>query len=457
MVPEAEIRLDNKYFDNMKKLVIVIASIAMMLCGTDVFAQGKFGADSAECIKYLSYYSEYYKQKNYDDAIPSWRQAYHLCPPTARQNMLIEGTTLIRELIKKNAKNPEYRAALVDTLLTLHNLRAQYYPTYAVSALNNKGLDVANYLRNDSKRSFEEYSSIVAANKQLTKPNIFIFHMQSALDLHGKGQISTEDIIKVYQDDIAYIEKAKGKDDKENEAIRKAKTDLESLFISSKVASCENLIELFTPRYEANPEDLQLAETIVRIMSMTEGCTDNNLFLNAATTMYRLSPSYTSAYFLYRLNGTQGNVKDAIKYLEEAIAYPESDNLQDADYSYELAVFCHKNAQNGKAYEAARKAVELNPEIAGKCYFLIGSIWGSTTCGGDEIERRAPYWVAVDYLQKAKAADESLAEEANRMIAQFAKFYPQTAEAFMYDITDGDSYTVRCGGMTAVTTVRTQK
>jgi hypothetical protein len=35
-------------------------------------------------------------------------------------------------------------------------------------------------------------------------------------------------------------------------------------------------------------------------------------------------------------------------------------------------------------------------------------------------------------------------------------YFPETAEAFMYDITKGQSYTVVCGGMRATTTVRTR-
>ena len=66
----------------MKKLSLVIAAVAVLL-GTNAFAQGKYGADSAECIKYLSYYKEYFKQKNYDESFPSWRKAYQICPPTA--------------------------------------------------------------------------------------------------------------------------------------------------------------------------------------------------------------------------------------------------------------------------------------------------------------------------------------------------------------------------------------
>ena len=64
--------------------------------------------------------------------------------------------------------------------------------------------------------------------------------------------------------------------------------------------------------------------------------------------------------------------------------------------------------------------------------------------------------MAVDYLIKARNADSSLTEDCNRLIGQYSSYYPQKAEAFMYDVTDGQSYTVSCGGMRATTTVRTQ-
>ena len=119
----------------MKRITLAILSCAALaLSGTDVFAQGKWGADSAECIKYMSYYKEYYKQKAYDEALPNWRKAYAICPATASQNMLIDGTSLLRRLIAKNASNAAYKDALVDSLLTLHDTRAKYYPKYAVTA-----------------------------------------------------------------------------------------------------------------------------------------------------------------------------------------------------------------------------------------------------------------------------------------------------------------------------------
>ena len=442
----------------MKKFVLLISVAAMALLGSSkVSAQGKYGADSVECIKYLSYYTEYYKQKNYDAALPNWRQAYKYCPPTSRYSMLSDGTTLLRNLIQKNQNNPVYKEQLVDSLMTLYNQRVQYWPKYATSSLNNMALDMYNYMKDEPAKLLEGLTEIIAQTKSQTRPNIFLFQLNTAVDLYKKGMLDPETVISVYETGAQYLSEVKPKNDVEARSIEKTLTDFESIFITSQVASCDNLIALFTPRLEADPQNLDLSKNIVRMMSLTEGCMDNDLFLNAVQTVYNLEPSYSSAYYLYRLYSSRSDFDNAVKYMEEAINSVDSDTVTDAGYYFELAAFSFKNGKNAKAYEAAQKAVELDPTVAGKAYMLMGTIWGSTICGGNEVERRAPYWVAVDFMTKAKNADPALADEANNYIRQYANYYPAASEAFMYDVVDGQSYTVSCGGMRAVTTVRTQK
>lgn len=239
----------------------------------------------------------------------------------------------------------------------------------------------------------------------------------------------------------------------------KIKTDMENLFVSSKVADCDKLIELYTPRFEANPQDVELAGKIVRFMATADDCMNNDLFISAVTLMHESAPSASSAYMLYRLNSSNGNVDLALKYIEEAIASEDSDAATDAEYYYELAVYCYKSGRALKAEQAARNVIPnaASGELKGKAYMLLGSIWGNVRCEGNDIQKRAPYWVAVDFLEKAKAADPSLAADANKQIAQFKQYYPQTADAFMFDILDGQSYEVSCNGFRATTTVRTQK
>lgn len=441
---------------NMKKLSIIIAA-ALCVFGLNSNAQGKWGADSAECIKYMSYYQEYFKQKNYDEAIPSWRKAYELCPATASQNLLINGTTLVKRLIQKNANNPEYRQALVDTLMTLYRQRAEFYPKNSVTAYNNMGLDMANFVKNNPGFLYENYGKIIEANKEAVRARILLFHLQSAVDMYQNGELSAEDVIAVYQRDADMMETLKAKDDKEIEENKSIKTDMGSIFAASKIASCENLIALFGPRIDADPNNLQLATSIVTTMSFAPDCNDNDVFLKAVTSMNALNPSATSSYYLFRLHSARNNVEEAIKYMTAAIDSDETDHAKDTEYTFELAAFCYKNGLNAKAYEYANQVVAMGDELDGKAYFLMGNIWGSTRCGGDEIATRAPMWVACDYMAKAKNADPSLAEEANRYIGQYSAYFPKTEDAFMYDLTNGDSYVVSCGGMRATTTVRTTK
>lgn len=434
----------------MKKTTLVLLAAAMALIGTKASAQGKYGADSAECIKYLSYYVEYYKNKNYDEALPNWRKAYSLCPPTARENMLIQGSTLMQKEIAK-AKDAELRKARIDTLLTLQDQRAATYPKNKVKALNNKGLYVAQYVK-DNEYAYAQYNSIIDENKAETLPNIFLLDLNAAIELYKEKKVDAEEVINCYQksqDILATLE--------QNEENDKLKADIEGLFIQSQVASCDNLISLFTPRFEAAPDDMTLVSNIVKMLGTTEGCQNNDLFLKAVTIMHQNEPSASSAYYLYKLNSAKGEVEAATNYFEEALASEDADASKLADWQLEYATFCVKNGINGKGFEAAKKAAELSPANQGKAYYLIGTIWGSVRCGGNEVTGRANYWVAIDYLQKAKAADASLTDDCNKLIGAYSVYFPQAAEAFMYDLKSGDSYTVSCGGMKATTTVRTQK
>ena len=440
----------------MKKLLTIALTVAALFAGTTLSAQGKWGADSAECIKFLSYYKEYYKQKSYDDATPNWRQAYHFCPATANQNMLIDGTTLIKRLIEKNASNPEYRAALVDTLMTLYQVRADNYPKYAVTALNNKGIDMNKYIKDDYRALYEGYNAIIAANGSNSKPQFFLFDLNAAIELFKLGELSAEEVIENYQSGINYLDAATPKNDIEAEQIQSVKNDMGSTFAACKVASCDHLLELYGPKLAADPDNYQLAGSIVKTMGMTDDCINNELFLKAVTVVYNNKPTASAAYSLYKLNSIQDNVDDAIKYLEEAIASEDSDAATDAQYMYELASYCYSNGKVEKAYDTAGEVAKGENAFAGKSYYLMGIIWSQMHCGGNEITSKANFWAAVDFFAKAKAADPSLAEDCNRYIGRYSSNYPDKADAFMYNLQSGQAYTVSCGGISARTTVKTR-
>ena len=437
----------------MKKFSIIILTL---LLAVPIFAQGRYGKDSAECVKYLSYYSELVKQNNLKDAAPFWRQAFTLCPPTANQNMLINGQRIIRGEIAQNRKDPVRYKELVDTLLMLSDIRAQYYPQYAVKSLDNKAIDVVNFYGSDYEAQYKLLTDILTQIKTEASPVVFVKQMQATAEMYKNEKLDPEAVMGNYTTISGYL------DDKiaasNNHEYRDAKRDVETILIDCGVASCDNLVALYTPRFEASPNDEALLSNMVKMLSKSE-CMNTDLFLHAIVALNEINPTASSVYGLYRLYSSRDENTKAAESLERAISLLNPDDVQTkADYTFELATYYFKKCgKAAAAVEKAKEATEIDESYKGKAYLLIGTIWGAQKCGGDEVSSRAHFWVAVDYLQRAAAADASVAEEANGLAAQYRRYFPKTEDAFFLDITDGSGYTVSCGGMTERTTVRTNK
>jgi tetratricopeptide (TPR) repeat protein len=284
--------------------------------------------------------------------------------------------------------------------MTIYDQRVQYFPKYAVSSLNNKALDMNTYMKDEPMKLLEGLTAIIEQTKEKTRTNVFIFQLNTAIDLYKDGLVDPETVIDIYDKGVMYLGQVTAKNDVEARNIEKTITDFETLFIQSQVASCENLIALFTPRVEADPQNLDLAKNVVKIMSITEGCTDNDLYLNAVNTMYAMEPSAKSAYYLYRLYSGRNDYENAVKYIEEAIASEESDAVTDAGYYYELAVYSLKSRNTSKAYSAAQKKVTADKNL----WALYDAVKAAKAAGNAKAEAAA---------QKKLDAAKAAADKAN--------------------------------------------
>ena len=188
----------------MKKLTFILLAVMATFMGQNASAQGKYGADSAECIKYLSYYQEYYKQKNYDSALPNWRKAYAICPATASQNLFVHGSTLMNREINKNRKNAALFQAQVDSLLTLQDQRLEFYPRTAkgvdqkATILNNKGQYMINFRSDDSQYLYDNLTAIINELGSETKGGLLVNNLQAAINLYRDGKLQDDDVINMF-------------------------------------------------------------------------------------------------------------------------------------------------------------------------------------------------------------------------------------------------------------------
>ncbi len=442
----------------MKKVLLFFAFAVMAVFSASAQSTVDYGPNAEECKKYISFYSDYFKQKNYDAALPNWRKAYALCPVTSRYSILTHGTTLMKYLISKNKLNPQYTNELVDSLMVIYQQRIDNWPKYRKASLNNYALDLYNYYKDNPKVLYEGLSNAVTQLGPDTEAKTFPIYMKVACDLYNEGTLDLDKVIEAYENSMNFLNQVNTEGNEiKAKTIEKTRGEVDAIFGASGVASCENLVAIYTPQFEADPTNNELAKSIASKLAKVEGGLDTDLFINTMSVWYQNEPSSTSAYMLYKLYSSRGEIDNAYKFLENAIAAEDSNADTDAGYFLELAVLASKNGNNPYAISAATKAIEISDIVDGKAYMVIGTIWGSVVCSGNDIEQRAKYWVATDYMNKAKNADASLADDCNNYISQYRAFYPAYQDAFMYGYVDGQPYNVSCSGMRADTTVKTQK
>ncbi len=426
------------------------AATLSLICSSQshtAMAQQKNGL-SPDCIKYMSYYTQDYKAKKYDDALLYWRKALAACPPTASQNMYIHGTTMYTKLYNKTT-DAAARSAIVDTVLMLQDMRMEHFPAKRLSILNNKGGYIVNYRSKDSRFLYDNLGPIVTELGPQASETILVNYMKSAVDLYKAGDLSADALIETFATEDAVFESAT------SDQFEKARGVVESLFSESGAASCESLLSIYGPRFTQAPENTSLASTILRLLGSVDGCVDNDLYLKAATCVHESEPSYRSAYALYRMQMAKGNSAEALDYLEEASGFAVEGSEEQAKTTLELAQLAYKEGQRSKAYSAAKRVTAMAPAYAGKAWLLIGNLWSSSR-PEKEVDKFAKLWAAADCYARAKAADDSLKVDADAQIASVSKYYPAAADMFMYELSAGQGYSISVEGMSAYTTVRTR-
>jgi tetratricopeptide (TPR) repeat protein len=448
----------------MKKIKVFFAmAVALFLVGSvSANAQGKYGKDSAQCVNYLNFYKDYLKQfratksaGNLKEAANQWRGAFKTCPPKASQNLFVDGRTIYQNLIR-GEKDAAAIQGMVDTIMLIHKTRQENFAKSKAAVAENIAFDMLTYYGNSNpEKVVEAINNNIAVSGNKVKADLLVAYMQKASELYQAGKMSGESILKAYTDFSAIIDAQVAANP--TEANKTKRGAFENAFVTSGVATCDNLVAVFTPRFEAEPTNVEVVKPIVSLLGSDSVCVNSDLFLKAVTALHQIEPSYTSSYFLYKLHASKDNTDEAVKFLEEAIASEESDALKDGELTMELAVYNFKVGRHAKAVAAAKAAIEKDAAQGGKANLLMANIWAGQKCTAQDMDNRAKYWVAVDYLNKAKAADETLAEEVNKLSAQYRQYFPKTEDAFMYDLTDGKPYTISCGGMSATTTVRTTK
>jgi len=167
----------------MKNLYAVFVVVLFLFSINTASAQGRFGKDSVDCVKNLSYYLDFAKQKDWRGAYPFWINALKFCPPTASQNLYTHGVHIMKYMIEQTT-DPTLRKERIDTLLMLYDVRMANYAVNQSDVLSQKAEDLLTFRPEDVEGVQKLFVQAVMAGKEKTSPYIMITAMQKTIELY---------------------------------------------------------------------------------------------------------------------------------------------------------------------------------------------------------------------------------------------------------------------------------
>ena len=410
-----------------------------------ISAQSKYGMDENACKENLSMFREYYKQKNYQDALSPWRWAFKTCPASSG-NIYKNGPKIIKERIKLDKQNKE---AYIDTLMMIFDQRLKYGFGEEGYILGLKGYEL---LLADKSRSNEAFMLMDQGIKLSGNKSDFrtvYGYMKAAVNLEKRGEKSKEDVLNVYNIISNIISYNINNQSKVTKYFIQYSEKIENLF--TPYANCDDLINLFSKKFDSSKENVSELKRIVEILD-SKDCNESDLFFKATEALHILEPSSMSADKMSKMCILKGNSSNAVSFAKEAISLEEDLN-QKAKYYLTLA----DAYRSIGSYSSARSAVYSSLEIRkdwGEAYMSLGNIYisGANQCGSD-FEKTTVYWVAVDAFQKA-LKDEETQLRASKSINTYSKYFPTKETCFFNGIESGSKHMVECW-INKNTTVRT--
>ena len=417
----------------------------------------KYGQDSIQCLTNLSLYREFFKQwkksgyksESVVDAIGPWRKVLLECPK-ASLNTFVDGATIIGYMISK-AETPELKNAYIDTLMLVYDIRLKYFGKEGY-VHGRKGMGLFSY---DPSRVEEVYGmlekSIVICGNETEYAVVDLF-FRLTIELFTSDLAEKSLILENYDITSNIVDYHIDNDTKYASRYENVKNHIESSF--EPFASCEDLIPLYTVKLKADPNNVELLKKVTFMLDK-KGCDDSPLYFDASVKLHELEPSPESAFHIGKMMYNKQNYTEAIVYLNEGLGMENVDMLETC---YFALADCYKNIKDfPSSVKMAKEVIKLNSSD-GRPYILIGDMYAETAgkCGSNDLEKKAPFWAAVDKYYQAKKIDPELSDVVNQRISAYSKQFPTAEMIFFHDYSEGQSYTVNCW-FNEPTTIRAAK
>ncbi len=403
--------------------------------------------DSIHCLQELSVASVALEKKMYAHAVDPWKSLFENCPDMSVR-IYSDGVRLWEYFIQKT-EDESVRQAYVDTLLMVYDKRLQYfgknekYPEGWI--LGRKGMEIVKYRRSNFhslKEAYDLFSKSYSLRKEQTEPAVLVTWMHTAKILNNERLISNNAFMTDYVTVYGLVENQRFQENYNATICRKVKGALTSIIQRVDIDNCEVFNQMLgSPQQMTHltSEEINMYQKVMEI----SGCRETDLFTALLVKQYELNPSADAACDLARVFIRQKRFIKAADFYKEAALKSTNDSLKAVCY-FELAVLTDgffKNPMEARKY--AKHSSDLMPRW-GKPHLLLGSIYAreAVNVSGNEFEKNAVYWLAVDEFLTAIGKDNSCKKEAQRQIDVYTRYFPDKQSCFFQGLDEGQEFIV---------------
>jgi len=424
-----------------------------------------------ECIGQVSLFSEYCKAKQFADAYEPWLEVYKNCP-NANKAIYSKGSQIL-EWKYKNATTAEEKVQIAQLAMQMYDKRIKYFgddPKYPVAyILGQKAVDFYAYYPEDAtnmeaygwlKQSVEGMgtNSQLSVLVKLAEVSTAIYKSQPATfaDQYIADYSKVSDILQKIWDNPA---------SKNATQAAQQKDYVDGLFAASGAASCDKMDELYKDYVVSNGQYL---EDMLKMMKLFKsvGCTESEVYFAASVAAHKLQPTEESAVGCAKMCVKKEDWENAVAYYVQALdLVDEATPENKGDYYLAMAtIMMDKLHRYTDARTFARRAMDANSSLSGRCYLLIGLCYAAAQpyqapeypAAKAAILNKTVFWAAVDQFQKAKQY-EDCADDAAKLIAAYSKYFPTKEDLFDLQAVFVDGYFIVGGWINEKTTCRPAK
>lgn len=405
--------------------------------------------DEAECRKYRSLAGEEIKLKNYRNAADMYLKAMTFCDACEEAS----GNTIVYDNMKfafselwKAEKDEVRKKELADSVEWIYTSRIEKCGT-----VTDKWKGQYGYFLFKSKRDYEKAANLlndyVRIKKEKAGLNYIYGQYKATYYTYKKTKLNSwrDSLITKYFVYNEYLDLLK--DGKQGKYVPKIRAGIEDILMGKILKDCDEIskvLETKVGQFADMTKEAKL-EFCTKAVGLLEKkkCVDQPIYLNILETQYEVladSLKAKGAYDLGKYNEDKKDYKKAADWYAKAVIQNSDPAVADKYKMGKLRMMFRKG--NYKA--AFSLAKSIGGEYKGDALKLAAQCIAQTanTCGVSTILRKANYYLAMDYLEKAKANGASV----GGLMASYAKNAPTKEEKFKESWQAGKSITLECWG-----------